>query len=174
MVNLVNCYEPYVDRQQFWNLEDVVTILEITNLIWGGDLNFTLLGHDIYGGRVCLDPLSPFFENKFEVAQMVDIEPVPLNLTWRNSRQGEDGIAKCLDRFLVSEYLLGLFDSYRSWVLVESLSNHQQVLLQLAVNKELIPIPFKFSRKWLEDEEFRNLIKNIWRSIRMGSLPPIE
>lgn len=93
--------------------------LELPNLISGGNLNLTLFGHDIWGGISRMDSLSPLFINKFEVSHVVDIELVPLKPTWRNGRQGEDGIVKGLDQLLVSESLMGLFDSYRSWVAME-------------------------------------------------------
>ena len=61
----VNVYGPYVERKGFWNnLLDFVS-LNCTEIIFGGDLNFSLGLSEIWGVRARIDCLSDFFFKKF-------------------------------------------------------------------------------------------------------------
>ena len=64
------------------------------NLIIGGDLNFTLGAHEIWGSRARLDTLALFFINHLHNLKLVDLDPHKLKPTWTNKIMGEEWIAK--------------------------------------------------------------------------------
>ena len=100
--------------------------------------------------------MATLFVNKFEASKLVENEQLTLKPTSRNGTQGEAGIAKGLDWFLLSESLFRPFGSCRSWISMDKTSNHQQVFVQLENNKDYKLVPFKFNHKWLEEEDIRN------------------
>jgi hypothetical protein len=72
----------------------------------GGDLNLTLNSREVWGEAAREDPQAEFFAHLFEELNLVDVEPVKLLPTWRDSRRGRAGISKRLDRFLVARKVL--------------------------------------------------------------------
>ena len=75
-------------------------------MIIGGDLNFTLGEHEIWGPKARVDPLAPSFTNISMDSKLIDLDHQVLKPTWTNRRVGEERIAKRLDIFLISEDLL--------------------------------------------------------------------
>jgi hypothetical protein len=51
--------------------------------------------------------------------------------TWRNKRSGSVALAKRLDKFIVSNWVLTKIGRYKAWVGMEGSSNYQPILLQL-------------------------------------------
>jgi hypothetical protein len=102
--------------------------------------------------------LNIFFLNEV----LVDIEPIQLVPTWRNGRATDQGVAKILDRFLITDQFLVTFEKYMTWVGVELISNYQPIWLQVDLKDGWKPITFKFNHHWLKDKEFQNLVLNSW------------
>jgi hypothetical protein len=78
----------------------------------GGDFNLTLSLWEVWGSHPRAD-MKRLFQDFFEKAKLVDIEPVKLSPTWRNFRTEEEEVAKRLECFLVSEALLNSRASFR-------------------------------------------------------------
>ena len=85
-------------------------------MIIGGDLNFTLGAHEIWGPKARIDPSAPYFSNLLMDSKLIDLDPQLLNPTWSNRRVGEERIAKRLDRFLLLEDLLEEDLMFKQWV----------------------------------------------------------
>jgi len=66
ILKVANYYGPYADKKGFWEevLED--GILRESNLILGGDLNFTRSTREVWGQSIRLDPLAYFFIRCFK------------------------------------------------------------------------------------------------------------
>ena len=69
----------------------------------GGNLNFSLESANIWGPRAIPDPLVDFFKTHLIQRDLIELDPIKLNPTWRNKGVGEDKIAKRLDRFLIGD-----------------------------------------------------------------------
>ena len=59
--SLLNCYGTYVKREAFWHNAMIGGIFYLPNLIFAGDLNFTINDAYILDFKACLDSLDPFF-----------------------------------------------------------------------------------------------------------------
>jgi len=61
MIIIINCYDPYSQRKEFW--ENVVGsgILKDLYLIFGGDINFNFPTSEVWGSNPWMDPLSDLF-----------------------------------------------------------------------------------------------------------------
>ena len=80
--------------------------MENTNLIIGGDLNFSIGQAETWGPNARADPLSYFFSLKIIDGNMMDLFPLNMRPTWINRRFGEARVAKRMDRFLIKEEIL--------------------------------------------------------------------
>ena len=114
---LFNIYDPYQNREAFWDRLFSLSLISHEQSIVGGDLNFSLGSLEIWGPIVILDPLVEFFKNHLVQRDLIDLNMIKLNPTWRNRRVGEDRIAKRLHRFLIGDSLVcSLTLQARQWV----------------------------------------------------------
>jgi len=77
-VKLVNCYDPYADRQAFWGRINKYGFLNEHSLIIGGDLNFTTSNREVWGMHARSSPLQSYFRQMIQDARLVDVEPVKI------------------------------------------------------------------------------------------------
>jgi hypothetical protein len=96
---------------------------------------------------------------------LLDIAPTKICPTWRNKRMGEDYIAKRLDRFLILGNLVESPLIFRQWVGSRGESNHHPIFLEVVGGSRKSMSPFKFNSAWLKEEEFLNLVKELWNPI---------
>jgi hypothetical protein len=93
---------------------------------------------------------------------MIDISPTKLGPTWRNKRLGEDHIAKRLDHFLISNWLVEEPILFRQWVGSGGESDHYPIFMEIAGATRKPASPFKFNSGWLKEESFIKLVKEVW------------
>ena len=77
-MNIMNIYGPYNNRVEFWDSFKKIDISRKENLIIGGDLNFTLGAHEIWGPKARTDPLALFFSNLLQNMNLIDLDPQKL------------------------------------------------------------------------------------------------
>lgn len=129
---LFNVYGPYLNREVFWDKFFSSSLIKHDMVIVGGDLNFSLGSAESLGPRASPDPLTDFFKFHLIQKDLVDIDPIKLEPTWRNRRIGEGRIAKRLDRFLVGDSIVGSRDlQSRQWVEWGGESDHNPILLEI-------------------------------------------
>ena len=97
--------------------------------------------------------------------QLVDIVPSKITPTWKNSKQGGEGVCKRLNHFIMREYLVEYFLRYRPWVFHTNLSKHFPIALQIDVNCIDSNRPFKFDHSWLTNYNFCQMIRDFWLSV---------
>lgn len=124
-------------------------------------------------GKDC-DPLSDFFISTFENYKLQDISPFVLSPTWSNKRVGALAISKRLDRFFMSEALCEKVGKYRSWHQSTGISDHRAIILQVEFERVPVVYPFNFNPKWLTEEHFCTLVKNMWQQITVENQPSMS
>jgi hypothetical protein len=159
---VLNVYGPSQDRVPFWDSLLNKSFLKVEDLIMGGDLNFSLGSAESWGQRAHPDALTEYFRHKLGEVRLLDITPIILRPTWRNKCVGEDFIAKRIDRFLLSEPLVESPLIFRQWVGSGGESDHHPIFLEVAGRPKKPASPFKFNSSWLQEEDFLNLVKEIW------------
>ena len=105
---------------------------------------------------------------------MLDITPTKIIPTWRNKRIGEDYIAKRLDHFLISEALVESPLLFRQWVGYGGESDHHLIFLEVEGRSKKPTSPFKFISAWLKEEEFLDLVKEIWTPLHQGDQDVVQ
>jgi hypothetical protein len=103
-----------------------------------------------------------YFRHKIGEAKLLDIAPISLRPTWRNKCIGEDFIAKRIDHFLLVESLVESPLIFRQWVGMRGDSDHHPVFLEVSRRPKKPMSPFKFNSAWLQEEDFLNLVKEVW------------
>ena len=76
------------------------------NLIFGGDLNYSVGFSEIWGAKARVDSLSDYFTTLMDGFGLVDIVPAVILPTWSNHKVRGENICKRLDRLLISVDLL--------------------------------------------------------------------
>jgi endonuclease/exonuclease/phosphatase family metal-dependent hydrolase len=139
-------------------------LLDLTNLILAGDLNFTTCLGEIWGDTATQDPLVDYFNSLFQSHDLVDLHLEFLAPTWCNGKYGSTYISKWLDHFFIAESLIYVDDKIRSWVDSPFLSDHAPILLQIGTSIVHPSLPFKLNSYWLVKEVFINIVKTVWRN----------
>jgi len=137
-------------------------VRNVNFLILGGDLNFTLNANEVWGVKAKLNPHEDFFHSLLEDEGLVDLALCPLKPTWRNGREGVDGILKRLDRFMLNQVFMRERYRSRSWVINSIISDHNLIFLQVEGSDLLAKYPFKFHHAWLKEVDFKELVVTNW------------
>jgi hypothetical protein len=124
-VNFLNVYGPCFDRLLFWDRLASSGLLATKNLILAGDLNFTTGADEVWGLSGTSGSTCRLFFKLIKDHSLVNLALDILIPTWRNGRAGGAGIAKRLDRALVSESLL-----WRWGVITHGLSSPIFLIMQ--------------------------------------------
>lgn len=125
-----------------------------TNLIIGGDLNFSIGQAETWGPAAHSDPLSDFFSSKIKDGKLIDINLLKIT--------GEARVAKILDRFLIKEDPVDRIPMLRQWIGEGGDSDHHPILLELKGPYDKPGSPFKFNHRWLKEESYNSLFKGVW------------
>ena len=81
--SIINVYGPFHERREFWGTLFSLYAVEVTNVILGGDLNLTLTMVELWGENARNDSRSIFYFI-FLGKGLIDVQPLKLDLTWRN------------------------------------------------------------------------------------------
>ena len=109
------------------------------------------------------DPLTDLFKLHLIQKDIIDIEPVKLEPTWRNHRTREGPVAKRLDRFLVGDPIIVSRDlQSHKWVDWCGESDHNPIILEIRIDAHKPPSPYKFNSAWISNPEFCDLVKSSW------------
>jgi len=134
----------------------------LENIILVGDLNLTLDVYEKKGGSIVRDPRREWVEDIILDWDLEYIKPLWGNFTWSNKRLGLGHIAVHLDRFLIQFSFL-TFDLLASFkILPNFFSDHNPILLDLSLGKNLGPLPFRFSPLWIHQEGFQEVVSTTW------------
>jgi exonuclease III len=151
------------EKKDCWDtLKEYLLSNDLDNIIIGGDLNVTLATTEKKGGSIVRDPTREWVEDIMSEWELEDVKPTKGNYTWSNKRAGPGHIAARLDRFLVQSSLLLLDLNLTSSILPHSVSDHKPILLEISSDKNLRPIPFRFSPAWIQIDGYQNLVTKIW------------
>ena len=81
-------------------------------------------------------------------------------------RTGVDGITKHIDIFLINDSLLQSGVLIKQWIGEGGNSDHFLIFMEFHTLAKKPPSAFKFNACWLEIEDYKSSIKNIWLSYK--------
>lgn len=165
MVKVVNWYRPYSNRKESWKQIMEYGLLSNHLVIIGGDFNLTLSEMDIWGSKVRVDPLAPYFRYLLDKNRLVDVKPLPFLHTWSNGREGDYSISKRLDRYWVEENIIVSAKKFRSWIESNNILDHSPICLPLIFEVEQGNYSFNFNHSWIGEPDFNELVHKFWKHV---------
>ncbi|XP_058757255.1 uncharacterized protein LOC131630496 [Vicia villosa] len=131
----------------------------------GGDFNAVKKTNEMKGrtGSGNLSEMAEFGAF-IEEMELIDLPATGRKFTWFNAAGSS---MSRLDRFLLSEGLIGAWDLKVQKVGDRSFSDHCPVFLK-ANNRNWGPIPFKFFNPWLKHEELIPFVDSVWNSLNIS------
>jgi len=103
---MINVYGQCSGRRLFWENLEPKGLLDLSNLIIAGDLNFSTGIDEFWGVSALIDSQAAFFRDLFLRHYLINVNPTKVVPTWRNCIIGADGIQKWLDMVYASTELL--------------------------------------------------------------------
>jgi len=103
---------------------------------------------------------------------LVNLELVKLSPTWRNCRSRNDVVAKRLNRFLISEKLLGMGLRFKVKVEEWGNSDHRPISIFWILRADSPPAPLKINQVWFVEEDFRKLVESAWVRLNHDGFEP--
>eukprot|EP00253_Pinus_taeda_P009779 PITA_09779 len=162
-VNILNIYAPYKHRFPFWDRFFSSDLCALHHLMLVGDMNFTLVPDDVWGGGRNMDPLSDYLKSCFLQWNLIDIPPSSPSHTWDNGRSGASYIAKRLDRVVLQSDIITLLGLPSVSVGSDSISDHRPIFIQWRQKEFRQHFPFKYDHSFIEDPDFSLMVSSAWR-----------
>ena len=149
------------DREEFW--EELGSVKGLWSDPWcvGGDFNLVRFPEERSRGGGLTASMRRFSE----VLEKLELRDYPLRgglFTWRGGLNNQ--VQSRLDRFLVTDNWVNLFNGAVQGILPRPVLDHFPVLLEGGGLKRG-PSPFRFENMWLEEEGFKDKMKTWWGSL---------
>ena len=138
------------------------------NVVLARDLNVILSQEEKIGGSLVKDPIREMVDDIILEWNLMDVKPSSGKYTWNNKRTGPGHIAARLDRFLIQATFLLLGLKLSSKILPFGGSDHKPILLEMENDKNLGPIPFRFSSQWAKNSDFLRFLPRLGPSRSLG------
>lgn len=166
---MLRSYHPR--KKNCWDsLQSYLFLHNLENIIIAGDLNVTLAAEEKKGGSLVKDPIREWVEDLILGWELEDIKPTSEKFTRSNKRIGPNHIAAHLVRFLVQYSCLTCGLMATSKILLNYTFDHKTILLDLSLDGNLGPTPFRFSSPWIHQEGFQEVVSEAWNRQIQG--PP--
>jgi len=154
MFNLYALVLPSEKKICWDSLQSYLFLHNPENIIIAGDLNVTLVVEEKKGGSLVRELAREWVKDLILDWELEDIKTTRGKFTWSNKRIGPGHIVACLDRFLVQSSFLTCGLMATSKILPNYTSDHKPIFLELSLDGNLGPIPFRFSSLWIHQERF--------------------
>ncbi|PPD78723.1 hypothetical protein GOBAR_DD24346 [Gossypium barbadense] len=103
--------------------------------IVGGDFNAILNDFEKEGGRRKPRALMDEFGDILKELSLTDVKNCNGWFTWTNNRDGNRLVKERLDRFVISDYIMVRMQFLASYIVRQSKSDHEAILMDLYGNK---------------------------------------
>lgn len=140
-------------------------LASLSSLPWVvmGDFNDILAQEEKKGGKPQPNWLIQGFTDAVISSGPRDLHFEGCQFTWEKSRGTPNWIAEKLDRILVSESWLDLFEGAKGLSIEASQSDHLPLILQVEVTKKFtVKSKFKFENMWLQEHQCREVVIQSW------------
>ncbi|PPD67367.1 hypothetical protein GOBAR_DD35745 [Gossypium barbadense] len=151
------------------SLGDVEKSENTVNEGWivGGNFNAILNDSEKKGGHRKPRAVMDEFGDILEELSLRDVKTFNGWFTWSNNRDGNRLVKERLDRFVISDVIMEKMPFLASYVVRQSKSDHEAILMDLFGNKSQDKgndpkIFFRYNRCWAKEREARDIISGIW------------
>jgi hypothetical protein len=134
-----------------------------------GDFNAITTQSNKLGGRPFNCSYSNIFSSFLNKFGMIDLGFSDNPYTWFNNLQGHSLIKERLDRGFASNQWIHFFPSFSITLLPAHNSDHNPLLLDIAIITPFLPRPFRFEEFWSRDPTCGIVINEAWSIDVTGS-----
>ncbi|XP_050233214.1 uncharacterized protein LOC126681703 [Mercurialis annua] len=127
-----------------------------------GDFNAVFRDSDRCGGNIANQNDCEEFQNCLDNTNLIELKSRGNKHTWTNNQQGEDRIWRRIDRVLVSEKWLDIFDAEAS-VLSQGISDHAALIVKFNEPVIFSFKTFRFFNMWDDSKDFMEIVNRSWR-----------
>ncbi|CAH9144348.1 unnamed protein product [Cuscuta epithymum] len=157
----------YVIRRQLW--ADLATFSQTMKDPWivGGDFNSIANFNEHQGRGIPALASIQDFSNCISMCNLVDLPYNGCKYTWTGTRSN-GRVWRRLDRCLINNLCLDLFDSIQISHLNSSPSDHNPILIQCSSCISYGPRPFRFQNMWTTHHTFMETVQRSWNAQNHG------
>ncbi|PPR81963.1 hypothetical protein GOBAR_AA38752 [Gossypium barbadense] len=147
--------------------------------IVAGDFNAILNNAEKEGGRKKPRSSMKDFCKLIEELALVDVKTTNGWFTWTNNREGPDLVKERLDRFLISDNLVGNMPFLTTKIVRQSKFDHEAIIMDTLGSKprdyNINPRTwFRYDACWNKEADARDIITSIWSKSESNLLDKLE
>lgn len=154
----VHAKNSYVHRWKLW--QDIFLMQESPICVMG-DFNIVLGAHERSSGMISHSLPVEEFQNFITQKDLIDIEAVGNKYTWA-TRCINNFMAAHLDRALVSQDFMSLWDKVELVILPILCSDYHPIRLHASNHIHIGPHPFRFQDMWTHHPNFIDFVRSYW------------
>lgn len=124
--------------------------------------------HEARGSHLPLRVVYEDFQAFTDVNSISHIPTRGAEFSWCNGRRGVAITEKRLNRCLCNDAWMDFWSSSAWSALVRSHSDHSPLLMSMTKGGGLFQSHFKFHKIWLQNPDYRHLVKDIWSKPIVG------
>lgn len=134
-----------------------------------GDFNEIMWSREKAGGNQKSNESMNEFRTTLQRCELSDLGYIGTCFTWSNGRKGRDNILERLDTVTATEEWKVIFPYHQVRHLPRFKSDHAPIILDYGKEGCSLKSPvrcgcFKFEHMWLQNKDFTDVLKDIWRS----------
>uniref|UniRef100_A0A803PY28 Endonuclease/exonuclease/phosphatase domain-containing protein n=1 Tax=Cannabis sativa TaxID=3483 RepID=A0A803PY28_CANSA len=152
-------------RHQTWTL--LRTMATESSLPWCciGDFNNIMSNEDKKGGRPYPQSLITGFQETISACHLIDLEMKGYPYTWERSRGTSRSVEICLDRAMVTQSWLDVFNEVSFTNLAFSSSDHSPILLEPeTMMRGTVVGLFRYENAWNREPLCREIVADVWHT----------
>ncbi|KAL8535234.1 hypothetical protein ACS0TY_011018 [Phlomoides rotata] len=149
----------HIPRRDLWSS---ICAHAATPMCIMGDFNVVLGAHERSRGAGNPTRPSQEFHNFLDEAHLHDMDTACPQFTWVTRRSNLGYMVARLDRVLVNDDFMDLWQTTSATVLPRISSDHHPILLRLLVTADHVVRPFRFQQMWSTYSSFLPLVTACW------------
>ncbi|XP_020272040.1 uncharacterized protein LOC109847208 [Asparagus officinalis] len=152
-------------RKELWlDLYQIHQVIGNSHWLLSGDFNAVLGNEEKLGGVMLTDADILDFRSFTEDCQLSHLKTLGCFYTWNNKQDSATRVWSRLDRSLVNDSWIQIFNSSHVEYLLPSFSDHSTCLISIYDEEIRGKKPFKFYKIWINHSSFLPTVSSVWQS----------
>ncbi|XP_020249299.1 uncharacterized protein LOC109826691 [Asparagus officinalis] len=152
-------------RKELWlDLHQIHQVIGNPPWLLSGDFNAMLGNEEKLGGVMLTDADILDFRSFTESCQLSHLKTLGCFYTWNNKQDSATRVWSGLDRSLVNDSWIQIFNSGHVEYLLPSFSDHSPGLISIYDVENRGKKPFKFYKMWINHSSFLPTVSSVWQS----------
>ena len=159
LLSFVHASNDYLVRRTLW--DDILALPSIPSMVVG-DFNSVLGAHERSNGTPPVQHEVYDFTAFLHASELIESASSGAFFTWSNRRFTGGYLETRIDRTLITNSFLDLWDSVTSHVGMRNCSDHSPLLISCRTGQLALPRPFRFQNMWISHFSFEEVVRQSW------------